>query len=163
MRAQRSNWLHHLLPRRRVVFAAGAIVAVSVALLAVEFASARHNRTIFGNDLGGDFPAFYVAGNILAQRGPDRLYDQGLQSRLYHELIPGNPPNVSLPYAYPPAVAAAMRPLACCRTSGRRRFGRSFPRCCIWRAWASCGLPAETFRREIGCPPPCCVLPLSRS
>jgi hypothetical protein len=108
MRAQRSNWLHQFLPRRRVVFAAGAIVAVSVALLAVEFA---HNRTIFGNDLGGDFSSLYVAGKILARHGPDRLYDLDLQSRLYHELIPGNPPNVSLPYGYPPAVAAALRPL----------------------------------------------------
>lgn len=112
MHTPQSNWLHRLLPRRRVVFAAGAIVVVSLALLAMEFASARHNRTIFGTDLGGDFPAFYVAGQILTQYGPDRLYDLSLQSRLYHELIPGNPPNVSLPYAYPPAVAGVLRPLA---------------------------------------------------
>jgi len=58
--------------------------------------------------LGGDYPAFYVAGSIVNEGLSDRLYDFELQASMQADLVP----NGFLPFAYPPFVAAAYAPLA---------------------------------------------------
>jgi hypothetical protein len=98
------------LPKIRFVTIATVIVAML--LLGVSFATSRDNRIVTGLGLGGDYFAFHVAGTILNQHGPSRLYDLDLQSDLYHRLLPGEPENVTLPYANGPFFAVLMRLLA---------------------------------------------------
>ena len=100
------------LQRRNLRFVSMAVVVVCSALLVVALSTARHGRSIFGSFLGGDYPAFYVAGKILNEFPGDRLYDRALQSRLYHELLPAAAPELSLPFANPPFAALLFRPLA---------------------------------------------------
>jgi hypothetical protein len=58
--------------------------------------------------LGGDYPAFYVAGSIVNEGLADRLYDFELQASMQTDLVPDG----FLPFAYPPFAAAAYAPLA---------------------------------------------------
>jgi hypothetical protein len=85
-------------------FAATAILACAAALWVAGFLGQRA-RGWTGATLGGDYAAFWIAGRIHAQ-APAELYDRALQSRLYHELFAGEPPDVYLPFANPPFVAA---------------------------------------------------------
>lgn len=67
---------------------------------------------IYGSWAGGDYSCFYVAGTILNEYSPDRLYDFGLQSQLLHSLLPKIPHNSSLPFINPPFFALLFRPLS---------------------------------------------------
>src|SRR5262249_16410384 len=60
---------------------------------------------------GGDFAAFYMSGRILNEYGGERLYDLTLQEKLYREIRP-DVEGLTLPYLYPPFIAALCRPLA---------------------------------------------------
>ena len=86
-------------------------VLFSVLLWIFLIATSGGARTILGTELGGDFPGFYCAGKILLHH-EGRLYDLRLQSRLYHELLPDEPAESQLPYAYPPIVAGVCMELA---------------------------------------------------
>jgi hypothetical protein len=101
-----------LLSRRRVVVISAGIVIVSALLLAGGMIWAKGGLTPWHTTVGGDFPAYYVAGQILHEAGPSRLYDRLLQVHRYHELIPKELPRATLPYAYPPALALVMSPLS---------------------------------------------------
>ena len=61
--------------------------------------------------LGGDYPAFYGAGRIIAQGDGNNLYDSEKQAKLQEELYPGEE-KVFMPFPYPPYVALAYYPLA---------------------------------------------------
>jgi len=100
------------LQRHNLKFVGIAVVAVSVVLLLISLATARDGRTIFGNLIGGDYAAFYVAGKILNADSASQLYDRALQNKLFHELLPAAAPSESLPFAYPPFIALLFRPLA---------------------------------------------------
>ena len=100
------------LTRARLRFAAGATLVVGCLLLLFSFATSHNNRAASGLGLGSDWLAFYNAGTILNTRGPARLYDLNLQAELYHEQLPDEPDNASLPYANAPFLAVALRPLA---------------------------------------------------
>jgi hypothetical protein len=61
--------------------------------------------------LGRDFGQFYVAGRILNEHGPARLYDTGIQLQLFREIHPGRR-NANLWFTGAPFLAHAFRPLA---------------------------------------------------
>ena len=100
------------LTRRRLRFTAATTIVVGSLLLLISFATTVENRTRRGLGLGSDYLAFYNAGTILNDYGPQRLYDLELQSRVYHRNLPGEPPEAMLPYANAPFFALIMRPLA---------------------------------------------------
>jgi hypothetical protein len=64
------------------------------------------NEDIAG--LGGDFPAFFLAGRILNEYGPSKLYDLQLQERLFLEVCP-DAQGLRLPYLHPPHLAVVFR------------------------------------------------------
>jgi hypothetical protein len=102
--------LLRLLERRRVLFVSAAVLVMSLALLAVSFATAERGQTVFGPPLGADYAGFYAAAMLLNTTPPDRLYDFTLQDAIYHEVLPDDPGH--LPYLHPPFVALTLRPLA---------------------------------------------------
>lgn len=65
-----------------------------------------------GTPVGGDYPMFYLGGQIAAEGRFDLLYDQPEHMRRLHQLFPGLAPQTVLPYRYPPYVAALLEPLA---------------------------------------------------
>jgi hypothetical protein len=87
------------------------MVAIALLLVAVSFATQHGGITPFGPELGGDYPAFYVAGRILNST-PERLHDMALQEKLYRQVIPDAPPGQFLLYPSAPFLAILFRPLA---------------------------------------------------
>ena len=61
--------------------------------------------------LGGDFPAFFVAGRLLNEYPPSRLYDLHLQEQLFLEVRPDGR-GLNLPFVHPPHLAVLFRPFA---------------------------------------------------
>jgi hypothetical protein len=98
--------------RARVRFICLAVLALSLLLLGVSFATFDGSRTAFGPALGADFAGFYAAGTLLREYPPERLYDFELQDRLYHRTLPDAPPEERLPYVYPPFFTLPFRALA---------------------------------------------------
>lgn len=78
------------------------ILAIFFIVLTFSFATAKRGRTVFGPFLGADFGAFYVAGQIFNQYGPERIYDVPLHRRLYKENFPDAPLDEELTYANAP-------------------------------------------------------------
>ncbi len=65
-----------------------------------------------GGRLGGDFPAFYGAGRIVAAGDAAHLYDTERQALAQRDLFGDEPDGGYLYFAYPPAFAALYAPLA---------------------------------------------------
>ncbi len=65
-----------------------------------------------GRTLGGDFAGFYVAGKILNEYEPARLYDMDLEVRLQQSPDVGMDKKQMLPFAQAPFIAQLFRPLA---------------------------------------------------
>ncbi len=86
-----------------------AVLAMSLVLAAVSFLTPDGTHTIFGPARGFDFAGFYIAGRILNAGPSPRLYDLDLQDRVFHELLPGLPPETKLPYVYPPFFSLLLR------------------------------------------------------
>lgn len=88
---------------------AGAVLASIVASFVLVVLSADGASSLAGR-VGGDFPAFYGAGTIVAEGHADRLYDidrqQRAQSGLHEDEVD------VLYFAYPPPVAAGYSLLA---------------------------------------------------
>jgi hypothetical protein len=98
-------------PPKQVRFIASAMIGIALVLVAVSFARQHGGMTPFGTELGGDYPAFYLAGRIL-NSAPERLHDMALQEKLYHEVIPAAPAGQFLLYPNAPFLAILFRPLA---------------------------------------------------
>src|SRR5689334_17979769 len=97
--------------RAKVRFVCLAVLAFSLALLVVSFATFDGSRTAFGPALGADFSGFYAAGTLLREYPPERLYDFDLQDRIYHRVLPEAPAEEKLPYVYPPFFTLVFRAL----------------------------------------------------
>lgn len=69
-------------------------------------------QTFLGRALGGDYAQFYVAGRILNQHEPARLYDLDLEVALQHKFAPGMSKDHMLVFASAPYLAWIYRPLA---------------------------------------------------
>jgi hypothetical protein len=110
------TWLRSFLERRlerdKVRFVAFAVLAMNLVLAAVSFLTFDGTYSVFGPALGFDFAGFYTAGIILNHYPPQRLYALELQDRVFHEVLPSLPPEVKLPFVYPPFFSLLFRPLA---------------------------------------------------
>ena len=100
------------LQREHLVFACAMLVLVGIMLEVGQILLSRQGQTPLGTTLGGDFPCFYIAGGLVRQGHADQLYDLGLQDQIFHSQFPKEDPAVSLPYVYPPAVAAVLSGLS---------------------------------------------------
>ena len=69
-------------------------------------------RNIYGSWAGGDYSCFYVAGKLLNEYSPDKLYDFRLQNELLHSLLPKISLNKQLPYLNAPFFALIFKPLS---------------------------------------------------
>jgi hypothetical protein len=98
--------------RELALFVAGAFLILGSGLVVVSFATAEERFTRFGTALLPDFTAMYVAGTVLNEHGPARLYDFALQDELRHELVPALAADDRLPYLYAPWFACVWRGLA---------------------------------------------------
>ncbi len=65
-----------------------------------------------GRPLGGDFVQFYVAGKILNQHEPARIYDLDSEVPLQHQAAPGISKDQMLVFASAPYAALIYRPFA---------------------------------------------------
>ena len=101
-----------LLTRERIRAVTVTTILIMLIFGVISFVTAENNQTIFGRALGADFSQFYVAGKILLSSSPDRVYDLQLQDRLYHELHPFEPEEVSLPCYHAPFFVVLASPLS---------------------------------------------------
>lgn len=83
-----------------------------IAFVILSLASGVNGRPLLGHPTGGDFIGFYVAGTILNQYPPARLYDVPLQDRLQHAILPQMPRDAFVVYANTPFLALIFSPLA---------------------------------------------------
>lgn len=143
-------WLHP----SRVRFVCGAIVAVSVLLATLSFATTRQGCTFCGKGppLGNDFAGFFVAATLLTDPATQNdLYETAASDTGYHQLLPGVPESEKLPYLHPPFVALAFRPLATLPYSGALAIwllaSVSMYLAGLLLAWHVAGLPVGPTRR----------------
>ena len=97
-----------LSPWRVKWYSRGALLALAAAFLVI-LGSGSGTTTLTGR-LGGDYPAFYAAGQIIADGKAETLYSLD-QQRAYQKQWVGDESGV-LPFAYPPHFALAYAPLS---------------------------------------------------
>ncbi len=97
------------LGSRARLYSRAAMFAVAVAFV-VSIVGASGANSAAGR-LGGDFPAFYSAGSIVAAGDWESLYEPDRQLEAQQELFEGSDSSY-LYFAYPPYVASLYRPLA---------------------------------------------------
>ncbi len=98
--------------RETCVFVSAWSLVLGVLLVAFSFATVDERVTKFGTALMPDFADKYVAGVLLNEYGPDRLYDFELQEKLRRAEFPRSPAGERLPYVYAPWFAYLWRPFA---------------------------------------------------
>ena len=94
---------------RVLLYSRAALLAV-VAAFTISVIGATGADTVSGR-LGGDFPAFYAAGSIVADGDWNELYSADRQVEAQSALFP-EADGSYLYFAYPPHVAPLYRPLA---------------------------------------------------
>lgn len=97
-----------LTPWRVKWYSRGALLALAVAFVVILVSGS--GTTTFTGRVGGDYPAFYAAGQIIADGKADSLYSLS-QQREYQQKLIGEESGV-LPFAYPPVFAIAYAPLS---------------------------------------------------
>jgi hypothetical protein len=105
-------FLARYLEPQVVRFVAVAIIIASLVLLAASCLTSRGGAVSLGGQAGGDYITFHVAGTILREHAPERLYDFRLQYAIYHSILPGVPAERALPYVNPPFFALPFVPLS---------------------------------------------------
>jgi hypothetical protein len=88
------------------------IILIGILNLVIAFWTSAGGRNIYGSWAGGDYSCFYIAGKILNDHPPDKLYDFRLQSELLHSLLPKISFTEELPYMGPPFFALIFKPLS---------------------------------------------------
>ena len=101
MRSDTLEWRLKTYPLALLMVVAAAFIIVA--------ASGAESSTV-GGRLGGDFPAFYTAGSLVATGQIDDLYDPGAQSAQQTDLLGGDAGYLA--FAYAPHVALAYAPLS---------------------------------------------------
>jgi hypothetical protein len=96
------DFIERRLNRSYVQFICILVLAVYLILLTVAFATNVKGKTIFGPYLGADFGAYYIAGKIFNEHGPQRIYDAALHNQLYLTEFPWAPRDSQLYYANAP-------------------------------------------------------------
>jgi hypothetical protein len=99
-----ASWINRRLKPEDIRGFCALVLVIYLLMTGISFVTAaRHEgQTIFGQVLGADFPAFYVAGKIINEYGTARLYDRDWQAQLYLNLFPFEESNVRLPYLNAP-------------------------------------------------------------
>ena len=97
-----------LTPWRMKWYSRGALLALAVAFVVI-LVTGSGTTTLTGR-IGGDYPAFYTAGQIIADGKADTLYSLS-QQRAYQKEFVGEDSGV-LPFAYPPHFALVYAPLS---------------------------------------------------
>ncbi len=99
-----ASWINRRLKPEDIRGFCALVLVIYLLMTGISFVTAaRHEgQTIFGQVLGADFPAFYVAGKIINEYGAARLYDRDWQAQLYLNLFPFEESNVRLPYLNAP-------------------------------------------------------------
>jgi len=87
------------------------IILITIVNLVIAFWTSTGGRNIYGSWAGGDYSGFYIAGKILSDYPPSKLYDFNLQSDLLHSLLPKISLTEYLPYVNPPFFALVFKPL----------------------------------------------------
>ncbi|MGE5644807.1 MAG: glycosyltransferase family 87 protein [Acidobacteriota bacterium] len=131
-----------MLPSEREVrIVCVLMIGAALALQTASLIRGARGGPLFGHELGSDFACFYSAARILNEHSGASLYDLKLQDRLYHAVIPYADPARALPYAYPPFVAAAFRPLG------------YLPFAWAYAAWLAAGAGLYALGLYLICPP----------
>jgi hypothetical protein len=99
----------YLTPWRLKWYSRAFLFGFGIAVLIAVFAS-QGSSTLTGR-LGGDYPAFYGAGRIIASGDWQNLYSPARQTEVQKTLFPNKDFNL-LPFSYPPFVALAYYPLS---------------------------------------------------
>jgi alpha-1,2-mannosyltransferase len=102
------RWLLHGIAR----FVSWVCLAVTSILAVIIFATAKDGNTAFGSNLGADYGAFYVVGEILNEGRGQRLYDLDFQDEKLHQVLPLLSRDEHLPFVYPAFVGLIFKPLA---------------------------------------------------
>lgn len=100
-----------MTPDRLALWSRAVLFALAVAVV-LHALGGDGEATGLGGRIGGDFPAFYGAGRIVADGDVAHLYDWHRQAAAQAGLHPGDSPDTFLAFAYPPFVALAYAPFA---------------------------------------------------
>jgi hypothetical protein len=106
------TFINRYTERSCIHFTSITIIIFIIFILIITCSTPIGKRTIFGNDVGGDFVALYISGKILNEYHPAKLYDSKIQSKWYHYFRPYMPADINLPNPYPPFFNILFRPLA---------------------------------------------------
>lgn len=87
-------------------------LTVAVVLCSLSIFNGFQGRPFMGRALGGDFVQFYVAGRILNEYEPARLYDRNLEAGLQRDYDPATSRERMLAFANAPYLALLFRPFA---------------------------------------------------
>jgi len=130
-----------------------AAICTALSLLTWNIATQHGGITTFGPELGGDYPAFYLAGQTL-NTDPDRLYDLPRQEELFHQLIP-DAPNHFLFYPGAPFLAVLFRPLALLPYTWSYLawlgIGAALALASFWLLWRACGKTGNWLTALLAC------------
>lgn len=88
------------------------IISICILNLCIIFWTSAGGVNIFGSWMGGDYPCFYIAGKMLNDYPPQKLYDFNLHNRLLHSLFPKISSSDQIPYINPPFFALIFKPLS---------------------------------------------------
>jgi len=106
------NWIGSRVSRETSIFVAAWSLVLGVVLVAVSLLTVHERVTRFGTALMPDFAAMYLAGEILNDYGPERLYDFPLQEEVRRAQFPHSAATERLPYVYAPWFAYFWRPFS---------------------------------------------------
>jgi len=106
------HWIGSRISRETVAFAAVWYILLGIGLTATAFFTAKDRVTPFGTPLMPDFAAMYLAGEMLNEHGPDRLYDFPLQEKVRRAQFPRTEASERLPYVYAPWFALLWKPFS---------------------------------------------------
>ena len=95
-----------------ICFTAITIISMGIITLGIAIWTSAGGRNIYGSWAGGDYSCFYIAGKILNEHPPGKLYDFNLQSELLHSLLPEISLTEEMPYINPPFFALIFKPLS---------------------------------------------------
>ena len=98
-----------LTPWRIKWYSRSILFAIGISFVVAVFGG-RDASTLTGR-IGGDYPAFYGAGRIIAEGDWDNLYSLKRQGEIQKDLFPGEKSGFLI-FSYPPFVALAYYPLA---------------------------------------------------
>jgi Glycosyltransferase family 87 len=100
------------LRREFVHFVSVSILILAITCVLILFTTPGKKRTIFGPVLGADYAGFYMAGTLLNNFPPERLYDLRLQEGIFHQTHPEASADEVLTFVYTPFFALLFQPLA---------------------------------------------------